>query len=631
MWASLSIAQTTIINSLKVIDTPNETRVTIKSNRKVRTPKTFLISGKNKIVIDIDGAVNKLRKKIKFKSSIVSQIRSSQFSVRPMKVRIVLDLKEKVFYTIQHDKSLVFVLKTEAMVKSAQEDSIKKAMFVQDSIHAADSLYQAAVNESLKVIAESKKSGDIIKYAIMGGGGLIVVGGIAWFFISSSRRRKKEEDAFEALLERERTPAPVEKVEEVVLQDIDLDISEDEPSESMDSDEFQKKFSGAEGPPEGELKDQIKELDGDEKGIDDEKIKADVEDDDFELVFEKDPNAEPEGGSGEDAVDEEVAENIEEKSVAEEIVDEEAETVTENTVDQNSEEENLDLDVELDLDDEQTDIQEPEKQLEGKSSSGEDNAVLKENLEPKQSEPLIPETSSTDQEDKSEKSKEVGMPYESNIGIKPPTPIEKIEIPPMPSSEDVNQVFSEINQEEKELLKSMRDYQTKVAGYKKLMKEREIRLDAFIQMNTQINQDMIDIKRSLDESSNKLSSINEDEAKMINESSAENTAESGSIRLPETTSKPTEIKKPVLKPEPKTPIKPETIDTHVGDHDIDEQVIDVTLAEEPPKEPVNEPKYKKVYRLADTGKDVTEIAQELKMGKGQVELFLKLRDKGKAL
>jgi len=657
MCTSLSSAQTTIINSIKVIDTPNETRVIIKSNRKVRTLKAFLISGKNKIVIDIDGAVNKLRKKIKFKSKVVNQVRSSQFSLRPKKVRIVLDLTEKVFYTIEHDKSLVFVLKTEAMIISAQEDSIKNAMIVQDSIRKVDSLDQVAESESLIVIAESNKSGEIIKYAIMGGSGLLVMGGVAWFIISFRRRRRREDAAFEALLEKERD-VPVPEKEEVILTDIDLDIEDDQPDESIDSDDFQKKFSGADGAPEGDLKDKIKELEGGKEEIDKDTLTGDVDTDDFEMVFEKDPNAAPEDSL--DNITEETEETVEEESVAEEIQDEEIqdEEVVEtmaNVTPENQLEEGLDLDVELDLDDEQADIQKHQEQDAGLQDEPEveapqqENAAIEENIETEKTEALIPETTNAGETDTAEKGKETVSPSKSTLGVKPAELSEKIEVPAQPTTEQVNQVFSEVNQEEKELLQSMRDYQIKVAGYRKLMRERELRLDAFIKINTQINQDMIDIKRSLDESSNKLSSINEVEAELIKNSASNNaTTENGSDNAPEITSKPTEIKMPVVNQEPKspgdqisikksvkskppTPQEPETIDTHVGDQDIETPSLDVTLEEEPAKEPPKEPKYKKVYRLADAGRDVTEIAQELKMGKGQVELFLKLRDKGKSL
>jgi uncharacterized phage infection (PIP) family protein YhgE len=170
-----------------------------------------------------------------------------------------------------------------------------------------------------------------------------------------------------------------------------------------------------------------------------------------------------------------------------------------------------------------------------------------------------------------------------------------------PATDGINEAAE---QADAELVQKMQNLQQSVAGFKAVVLVREKRVAELVELDKRIQADMQEIQRRLDSSLAKLESL-------------ESSATAVEQQMPAA---------------PAVPRRALRIDKSVSPPKID-VVVDEEAA--PPRSAASvaagsePPKFKKVFELADQGLGVAEIAQQLGIGKGQVELFLKLREKGK--
>jgi hypothetical protein len=562
MWLAASGTQAAnIVDKLTVTDGTDAgtCTLTIGGNYNIVDHKELVVDEPPKIVIDINGATSRLKATIPATSALVKRVRTSQFSPRPPKVRIVLDLHKKVRYVVQPGKTLVMVLTSAeykpAEAAAAMTDTTPRAdsggaTAVPDTAAAA----AAAGTDTVTQPAAASLPGTLLAYRkhplflpVAGGVvGLLVVL-VVLMAILKQRKKKQEEEEFEQMLRKDaevrgtRRPIPTgdpEEGQQAALGELAKGLAEvkqqaatiraaggfeievvdaaaeepqaapeKEPEKKIDSDELQKKFSGMTKDPLPNLDEQIQDLLGGAKPKHEAAFDLDATLDELKLKMQEDRPAPPPSPFAP------VPPPAEPLSQAPEI---------------------------------SIDLPEPEPQA------------------------------------------------------APPLPVAEPIPAPGPAVEMAGDPTA---QEDAALVNKMQDLQRGVAGFKAVVTAREQRIAELVALDKRIQADLQDIQRRLNSSLAKLEALESSVGAAEQQVPAEPAMPRRALRIDKS-------------------VSPPKIDVVVDEEAAPPRPAPAPAANEPPK-------FKKVFELADQGMSVTEIAQQLGIGKGQVDLFLKLREKGK--
>lgn len=561
--AFTATAKTTLVSSISVHEVSEGIcRVTIKSNAPLHRHKQILFNNPPKMVIDITGAVNRLKRQVKIKNSIVKRIRTSQFSMRPEKVRIVLDLHEKVTYSTEEGKTLSFLLRSSdavaAALVAAQAESVALVAATAESLRIVASLQQAvadsivAANSGMSSFIASLTEGGLLVPLAAGVGVLLII-----FFIvlgvRGVRKRKKEEADFEKMLAKESSPVVDAQLDHFMDDEDGNKIAEDDTLDQLENELAMVK----------EQAEKLTEVNGFEVSVTDTPAAPEepvVEEPVVEEpLLEVTPDLPP--------VTEETVDEMDAFSMSSE--DNSADDALEKTIDETF---NIDefqkafsgADVAGAMDDAPTESPTDEQKIEVADAEASEtdafdlDATIAQ-LKDKMIQPPVPQETDPSQEETPEMPHSLDdvldmadfgseMPVAAPSEIPEPAvsePLESLDIPspaqifvaevasqegiapepvlpedsapdtlpnvpveePVVISSPIQDVLDKNDAQESKIVAQLDTFHVKMEGYKKMLSEREDRLAKMVELNDKISRDMDDVQARLDASLQKLETM----------------------------------------------------------------------------------------------------------------------------